>query len=176
MATTERMTLRRTNWPDVDDVVALNVEVMRHLGASHPMGAARVLSEEMPRLMKHDKRFEDLGGWVARNRADGQFLGWFLIAAVDGAEATAELSYRLRLSAWDQGYEVEGALFLVELARAAGMTTVVATASDAHPGSGELMEQAGFLPVDPTQTPAADGSPRDVAYTMNLTGADLRTR
>jgi len=38
------------------------------------------------------------------------------------------------------------------------------------------MEQAGFLPVDPTQTLAADGSPRDIGYTMSLTGAGLPSR
>src|SRR6476659_6250218 len=52
---TERMALTRTNWPDIDDVVALNadIEVMRYLDHGRPMTPARVLAEEMPRLMAH---------------------------------------------------------------------------------------------------------------------------
>jgi hypothetical protein len=39
------MALTRTNWPDVDDVVALNAdtEVMRYLDHGRPMTPARVL-------------------------------------------------------------------------------------------------------------------------------------
>ena len=64
---TERMALTRTNWPDVDDVVALNAdaEVMRYLDHGRPMTAARVLAEEMPGLMAHNGRADRLGSWVA---------------------------------------------------------------------------------------------------------------
>jgi len=71
------MALTRTNWPDVDDVVALNAdaEVMRYLDHGQPMTAARVLAEEMPRLMGHNGRADRLGSWVARDRGTGNFLG-----------------------------------------------------------------------------------------------------
>ena len=57
------MALTRTNWPDVDDVVALNAdtEVMRYLDHGRPMTPARVLAEEMPRLMAHNGRADRLG-------------------------------------------------------------------------------------------------------------------
>jgi hypothetical protein len=44
---TERMALTRTNWPDVDDVVALNAdtEVMRYYDNGQPRTAARVLAK-----------------------------------------------------------------------------------------------------------------------------------
>ena len=75
------MALTRTNWPDVDDVVALNADskVMRHLDNGRPMTAARVLAEEMPRLMAHNGRADRLGSWVARDRGTDNFLGWFAI-------------------------------------------------------------------------------------------------
>jgi hypothetical protein len=41
------MALTRTNWPDVDDVVALNAdtEVMRYYDNGQPRTAARVLAK-----------------------------------------------------------------------------------------------------------------------------------
>jgi hypothetical protein len=47
------MALTRTNWPDVDDVVALNAdtEVMRYLDHGRPMTPARVLAEESLRAL-----------------------------------------------------------------------------------------------------------------------------
>jgi hypothetical protein len=79
------MVLTRTTWPDVDDVVALNAdtEVMRYLDHGRPMTPARVLAEEMPRLMAHNGRADGLGSWVARDRGTGNFLGWFMITPVD---------------------------------------------------------------------------------------------
>ena len=92
------MALTRTNWPDIDDVVALNAdtEVMRHFDHGGPMTAARVLAEEMPRLMAHNRRADRLGSWVARDRKTGDFLGWFMIRPVDEPLRTVELTYRLR--------------------------------------------------------------------------------
>lgn len=47
------MALTRTNWPDVDDVVALNADtgVMRYLGHGRPMTPARVLHNSAWGLM-----------------------------------------------------------------------------------------------------------------------------
>jgi len=67
------MALTRTNWPDVDDVIALNAdaETRGDPGDHQPMSAARVLDEEMPRLMAYNRRVDRLGSWVARDRAAG---------------------------------------------------------------------------------------------------------
>ena len=75
------MALTRTNWPDVDDVIALNAdaEAGREFSEDRPMSAARVLGEEMPRLMAYNRRADRLGSWVARDRGTGSFLGWFMI-------------------------------------------------------------------------------------------------
>ena len=105
------MALTRTNWPDVDDVVALNAdaEVMRYLDHGRPMTAARVLAEEMPRLMAHNGRADRLGSWVAHDRGTGNFLGWFMITPVDEPLRTVELAYRLRRRAWGRGYDLQSA-------------------------------------------------------------------
>ena len=139
------MTLTRTNWPDVDDVVALNaeIEVMRSLDHGPPMTAVRVLAEEMPRLMAHNRRADRLGSWVARDRGTGSFLGWFMVRPTDEPLRTVELTYRLRRRAWGQGYDLEGMLGMIEMARAAQVSTVIATMMADDVASRRLMETVG---------------------------------
>jgi hypothetical protein len=87
----QRMALTRTNWPDVDDVVALNAdtEVMRYLDHGRPMTPARVLAEEMPRLMAHNGRADRLA--LLRVTA-GRQLSWLV-------RSHRSMS-RFRLSSW----------------------------------------------------------------------------
>jgi RimJ/RimL family protein N-acetyltransferase len=169
------MTLTRTNWPDVDDVVALNadIEVMPYLDHGQPMTAARVLDEEMPRLMAHNRRTDRLGSWVARDRRTGSFLGWFMIRPVDEPLRTVELTYRLRRRAWGRGYDLEGMLGMIQIARAAQVSTVIATMMAVDIGSRRLMEKAGLRLVQRSakETAAATtaAAPREVDYTLDLT-------
>ena len=62
MPETDRMVLRRASWPDVDDVVALttDAEVMG-FDDSPPLTPARVLAEEMPRLMAQQQAHRPAG-------------------------------------------------------------------------------------------------------------------
>ena len=171
MPETDRMVLRRASWPDVDDVVALttDAEVMG-FDDSPPLTPARVLAEEMPRLMAQQQRTDQLGFWVARERATGAFLGWFMMTPVvkgdvvkgDRAEGdrAVRLGYRLRRRAWDQDYGTEGMLRLIEMARAAEMSTVIATTPAGNVAAGRVMQRAG-LHLDPaggraTVEPCAD--------------------
>ena len=170
---TARMTLTRTNWPDVDDVVALNAdaEVIGQLGHGRPMSAARVLAEEMPRLMAYNRRADRLGSWVARDRGTGSFLGWFMLRPVDDPLRTVELTYRLRRQVREQGYDLEGLLGMIEMARAAQVSTVTAiTIADDLPAR-RLMEKAGLMLV-PTLVGDMAGptAPRSqVNYALDLT-------
>ena len=172
---TERMALTRTNWPDVDDVVALNAdtEVMRHLDHGRPMTPARVLAEEMPRLMAHNGRADRLGSWVARDRGTGNFLGWFMITPVDEQLWNVELAYRLRRRAWGQGYDIEGMLWMIEIARAAHVSTVIATMMAVDVVSRRLMEKAGLhlvqTLVSETTGPTAAAARGEVEYALDLT-------
>jgi RimJ/RimL family protein N-acetyltransferase len=99
--------------------LSADTEVMRYLDHGRPIPAARVLDQEMPRLMAHDHRVDRLGSWAARDRRTGNFLGWFMIAPVDQPLRTVELAYRLRRKAWGRGYEIEGLLHMIDIARAA---------------------------------------------------------
>jgi RimJ/RimL family protein N-acetyltransferase len=169
------MALTRTNWPDVDDVVALNAdtEVMRYLDHGRPMTPARVLAEEMPRLMAHNGRADRLGSWVARDRRTGNFLGWFMITPVDQPLRTVELAYRLRRSAWGRGYDIEGILRMIEMARAAKVSTVIATMMAVDVASRRLMEKAGLHLVETvvgeTQGPTVAAARCEVGYALDLT-------
>jgi hypothetical protein len=169
------MALRRANWPDVDDVVALNAdgEVMQHVDDGRPMTGARVLAEEMPRLMADGRRTDELGYWIARDRATGGFLGWFNITAVDALQPRVALSFRLRHRAWGEGYAVEGILHMIEMARVAHMSAVVATLTAADATSRRAMEAAGLILVRPWigqwATPIAATGDRGVHYALDLT-------
>ena len=162
MPETDRMVLRRASWPDVDDVVALttDAEVMG-FDDSPPLTPARVLAEEMPRLMSQQQRTDQLGFWVARERATGAFLGWFMMTPVAKGDRAVRLGYRLRRRAWDQDYATEGMLRLIEMARAAEMSTVLATTPAGTRAAGRVMQRAG-LQRDPTGGRA--GGPADTEH------------
>lgn len=129
MYRTERMALTRTNWPDIDDLIALSADPGDAGDAEpHParsMTGAQVLAEEMPRLMAHNRRTDRLGSWVARDRVTGGFLGWFLMTPVDEPPRTVELTYRLRHQVRGEGYDLEGTRHMIEIARAAEVSTVI---------------------------------------------------
>jgi RimJ/RimL family protein N-acetyltransferase len=165
------MALTRTNWPDVDDVVALNAasEVMSDPSHGQPMTAARVLAEEMPRLMAHNRRSDRLGSWVARDRGTGSFLGWFMIRPVDEPIRTVELTYRLRRRASGRGYDTEGILGMIEMARAARVTTVIATMMAVDVASRRLMEQVGLRLVSCVGGENAAAAGQEVDYALDLT-------
>ena len=169
------MALTRTNWPDVDDVVALNAdtEVMRYLNHGRPMTPARVLAEEMPRLMAHNGRADRLGSWVARERGTGNFLGWFMITPVDEPLRTVEVAYLLRSGVWGLGYDIEGMLFMIEIARAVQVSTVIATMMTVDVATRRLREKAGLQLVETLASeataPAATAARREVDYALDLT-------
>lgn len=126
MHRTERMALTRTNWPDIDDLIALNADTPGgDPDGARPMTSAQVLAEEMPRLMAHNRRTDRLGFWVARDRVTGRFLGWFSVMPVEEPPRTVELSYRLRRQVMGLGYDVEGTRHMMEIARAAEMSAVI---------------------------------------------------
>lgn len=128
MHRTERMALTRTNWPDIDDLIALVSDPEApDLDQARPMTGAQVLAEEMPRLMAHNRRADLLGSWVARDRTTGHFLGWFSLTPVGEPPRTVEFTYRLRRQVWGEGYDTEGTLRMIEIARAADVSTVITT-------------------------------------------------
>lgn len=137
------------------------------------MTPARVLAEEMPRLMAYNRRQDRLGSWVARDRETGDFLGWFMIRPVDQPVRTVELTYRLRRQAWQRGYDLEGILSMIDMARDAQMSKVIAKSSDVDATSDGLMERAGMrivsMVANGTADPTSATAPSRVDYALDLT-------
>jgi RimJ/RimL family protein N-acetyltransferase len=172
---TERMLLRRPNWPDIDDVVALSadLEAARQHGELEPLTPAGVLAVEMPRLMADARRTDELGSWIARDKTTGGFLGWFTLAPVDDPPRAVRLGYRLPRHAWGRGYETEGALRLVEMARSAGVSAVVAVVSTDDADAHDILEAAGLRRASAghavSTVESADGGSL-VSYRLDLDG------
>ena len=122
--------------------------------------------------MAHNRRADRLGSWIARDRGTGSFLGWFMIRPVDEPLRTAELTYRLRRRAWRRGYDLEGVLSMIEMARSARVSTVVATLLAVDIASRRLMEQAGLRLVQKlvreSAGPTVGTGDREVEYALDL--------
>jgi RimJ/RimL family protein N-acetyltransferase len=106
----------------------------------------------------------------------GEFLGWFHFRPGPGADITnIDLGYRLRRSAWNQGYATEGSLGLIDMGftdlgveRVFGHTMAVNTASR------RVMEKCGLSLVRTFPYEGSDviaGSEhREVEYALTITG------
>lgn len=90
------MTLRQVTGEDLADLRALDAdpEVMRYLGTD---GTA---SDTLVGAADH---------WTAVKKENGEFLGWFGLAALPGDPDVRELGYRIKRGAWGNGYATEGA-------------------------------------------------------------------
>jgi RimJ/RimL family protein N-acetyltransferase len=156
---TDRLVLRRFTAGDAGGLAALDAdpEVMRFLGPVR--SRAEIAAEVLPRLMACHARHPGFGYWAARIRGGGELAGWFGLrpvtpgsaAIVDwpdapaGDVAVAELGYRLRRSAWGQGYATEGARALVRRAfTGLGVSRVVATTMAVNTRSRRVLEKAGL--------------------------------
>jgi RimJ/RimL family protein N-acetyltransferase len=156
---TERLALRRFTSADAADLLSLDGDplVMRFLtGATRSL--AQIRDDVLPQLARCHLRFPGFGYWAAQTRASGEFIGWFGLRPVTptgdamvnwpdarGQTGVASLGYRLRRSAWGQGYATEGARALVHLAfTGLGAREVVATTMAVNTGSRRVMEKAGL--------------------------------
>ena len=152
---TERLALRRFTSADAANLLSLDgdPQVMRFLTGT-TRSLAQIRDEVLPDLAGCHLRYPGFGYWAAESRAGGQFIGWFGLRPVtptgDAIEhwpdaGVASLGYRLRRSAWGQGYATEGARALVRLAfTGLGLREVVATTMAVNTGSRRVMEKAGL--------------------------------
>jgi RimJ/RimL family protein N-acetyltransferase len=133
---TARLTLRPLAIDDVDLLVGLDAdpEVMRYITGGRPSPR-----DETERVVQRSVGHR----WVAYERAEGEFAGWFGLRPAGWDER--ELGYRLRRACWGRGLATEGALALIELAftqldapRVWAQTMTVNTASRA------VMERCGM--------------------------------
>lgn len=157
---TKRLVLRRFTAGDVNGLLALDGDplVMRFLDRS-TKSREQIQAEVLPRFLAYHARYGDFGFWAAEDHNGSGLLGWFGLRPVIPAAAgivhwhdarpgnvtVVELGYRLRVSAWGQGYATEGARALVQRAFSElGVTQVVATTMAVNTASRRVLEKAGL--------------------------------
>jgi RimJ/RimL family protein N-acetyltransferase len=145
---TPRLLLRRFAADDVDLLVALDAdpEVMFFINAGVPTPRTEIEDDVLPAFLSSSARFPGLGFWALEDRASGDFLGWVGLRPERGASAEEpELGYRLRKSAWGQGYAAEASQAVIDHAfRAVGVRRVVAFTMTVNTASRRVMEKVGM--------------------------------
>jgi len=145
---TDRLVLRRFTADDVDLLVELDgdPEVMQFLTGGRPTPREVVENEVLPAFLGHYERFAGYGFWAAEEKATGLFVGWFHFRpGKDAPAGEVELGYRLRRSAWGQGYATEGSRALIDKGFAElGVERVVAFTMVVNVASRRVMEKAGL--------------------------------
>ena len=144
---TERLTLRRFTMDDVDDLVALDSdpEVMRYLTGGAPTPRDVIERDILPGFLRSYEPHAGFGVWAGIERASGAFQGWASLRLRDGHPGEATLGYRLRRSAWGQGYATEAARALIGAAfRNTDLQRVTATTYQDNRASRRVMEKLGM--------------------------------
>jgi RimJ/RimL family protein N-acetyltransferase len=148
---TERLVLRRFSTADVDNLTGLDADpdVMRFVNGGLPTSRDEIENEFLPAFLGYYQRYQEYGFWAAIERSTGDFLGWFHFRPRDrSAPDQAELGYRLRKSAWGQGYATEGSRALISKGFTEfGVQRVTAEAMAANMASRRVMEKAGLTLV-----------------------------
>lgn len=147
---TDRLLLRYAVEADAELLHDLDSdpEVMRYLTGGKPTPRSVIETETLPRFLAGRNGGEPRC-WIAMERASGAFIGGFALETpADRPADEAELGYRLRRSAWGNGYATEGSRALVAkgfgqlgLKRIWGETMAVNLASR------RVMEKAGLAYV-----------------------------
>jgi RimJ/RimL family protein N-acetyltransferase len=148
---TDRLILRRFTGADVDNLVGLDSdpEVMRFITGGVPTSREEIENDFLPAFLSYYERFDGYGFWAAIEKATGDFLGWFHFRPPAGAaDGEVELGYRLRRSAWGNGYATEGSRALIRR----GFTEfdvqrVVASTMTVNQASRSVLEKAGLTLV-----------------------------
>jgi RimJ/RimL family protein N-acetyltransferase len=148
---TDRLVLRQFTMADVDNLVQLDADpdVMRFVTGGIPTSRKEILDEFLPAFLGYYRRYEGYGFWAVIEKETGEFLGWFHFRPRPDADpGEAELGYRLRKSAWGQGYATEGSRALIRKGFTEhGVQRVVAGAMAVNQASRRVMEKAGLTLV-----------------------------
>jgi RimJ/RimL family protein N-acetyltransferase len=148
---TDRLLLRQFTEGDLDLLVELDSdpEVMRFITGGRATPRGEIESEVLPAFLIYYQRFDGYGFWAAIEKGSGVFIGWFHLRPGPGTPRDEpELGYRLRSSAWDNGYATEGSRALVHKAfTELGAKRVVAGTMAVNVRSRRVMEKAGLTLV-----------------------------
>jgi RimJ/RimL family protein N-acetyltransferase len=168
---TPRLIVRQFTEDDVDNLFELNSDpaVMRYLTGGQGTPRAEVRDQIIPFHLGVYGRLDRLGTWAAQSAASGEFLGWFHFRPAGGrADLTnidltnIDLGYRLRRSAWNQGYATEGSHALIALGfTELGVERVFAHTMTVNAASRQVMEKCGLTLVRtaPTREPSRSRAP-----------------
>jgi RimJ/RimL family protein N-acetyltransferase len=142
---TERLVLGRFGASDVELLVGLDSdpEVMRFL-TGQPTPREEIERVAIPGILKVYDEHEQLGTFAAYQKVDGAFVGWFGLQPTREA-TTVDLGYRLKRTAWGNGYATEGTRALIDKAFAElGMEKVVADTMAVNHRSRAMMRRSGL--------------------------------
>jgi RimJ/RimL family protein N-acetyltransferase len=175
---TDRLVLRRFTSADADNLVNLDADpdVMRFVTGGIPTSRAEIQTEVLPAFLAYYQRYEGYGFWAAIERATGEFLGWFHFRPrQDSPPGQVELGYRLRKSAWGNGYDTEGSRALIRKGFTEhGVQRVVAEAMAVNLASRRVMEKVGLKLVrtfhEPWPYPIDGDQFGEVEYALDKTG------
>jgi RimJ/RimL family protein N-acetyltransferase len=179
---TERMVLRRLTPDDVDNLVELDSDpdVMHFITGGRATPRDEIEHDILPHFLRYYEDGDRYGFWAAIEKSTGTFLGWFHFRPAEGHPSDEpELGYRLRRSAWGQGYATEGSRALIHKGfTELGVERVVAETMVVNTASRRVMEKAGLTLVRTFHQEWPDRIPGDehgdVEYA--LTRADWERR
>ena len=180
---TPRLALRQFTEDDVDNLFDLNSdpEVMRYLTGGRPTPRAEIRDQIIPFHLAVYDRLDRLGTWAAESGATGEFLGWFHFRPGPGPDITnIDLGYRLRSSAWNQGYATEGSRALINMGFAdLGVKRVFGHTMTVNTASRRVMEKCGLTLVRTTSYEGADviegAEHGEVEYALTKSEWETRT-
>lgn len=145
---TERLLLREFTAEDVDNLVELDSDpdVMQHITGGIATSREEIKTETLPAFLAYYDRGPRYGFWAAVEKSTGDFLGWFHFRPGQGhPDDEPELGYRLRKSAWGQGYGAEGSRALIRKGfTEADVRRVLAETMVVHTASRRVMEKSGM--------------------------------
>ena len=148
VAQTERLVLRRFTADDVDLLVELDSdpEVMLYINGGSPTPRREVEDDILPAFLAYYRRGPGYGFWAMERSSDGTFLGWVHFRPDHNSPADEpELGYRLRRSAWGEGYAAEASRAVIDRGfNEFGVRRVVAFTMAVNLASRRVMEKAGL--------------------------------
>jgi RimJ/RimL family protein N-acetyltransferase len=126
--------------------------VMRYLTGGRPTPREEISDKIIPFHLGVYERLDRLGTWAADSAATGEFLGWFHFRPGPGGDITnIDLGYRLRRSAWNQGYATEGSRALISMGFTdLGVQRVFAHTMTVNAGSRHVLDKCGMTLVGTT--------------------------
>lgn len=155
---TQRLVLRRFTADDADLLVEQDSDpaVMRYLTGGQPTAPEVVRQRDLPGILGvYEKWGANFGLFAAHENDSGAFIGWFCLRPEsDGPADEVELGYRLRRSAWGNGYATEGSRALMRKAFTELDVRLIwgATMSVNLP-SQRVMEKVGMTVAETLSTP-----------------------